>query len=94
MNPLSIDMQNFICAEDLSSGALVGFGQVRRASAMRSHVAKTYRCKNISFEQYTTITRRSFHGWAHTCTRHRLLQADSTAAKLSLLCDVGAGSAL
>lgn len=29
MNPLSINAENFICAED--AGALVGFGQVRSA---------------------------------------------------------------
>lgn len=38
MNPLSIDMQNFICAEELSTGALVGFGQVRRTSAVEDLV--------------------------------------------------------
>eukprot|EP00752_Nemacystus_decipiens_P011317 g10057.t1 len=52
MNPLSIDMQNFICAEELGTGALVGFGQIRPIGGSNFelaslHVAESRRQRGI-----------------------------------------------
>lgn len=43
MNPLSIDVQNFICAED--KGELVGFGQVKGLRYMWSALLSVYCCR-------------------------------------------------
>eukprot|EP00904_Undaria_pinnatifida_P012210 jgi/Undpi1/8119/HiC_scaffold_24.g10591.m1 len=50
MNPMSIDVKNFVCAE--KEGLLVGFGQVRSIGGSKFelaslHIAEPQRCRGI-----------------------------------------------
>eukprot|EP00903_Cladosiphon_okamuranus_P016109 g14868.t1 len=52
MNPFSTDMRNFLCAEELKTGALVGFGQIRPIGESNFelaslHVAESHRQRGI-----------------------------------------------